>query len=61
MGLKARIWASMLEYGLQGGGTLEKKMKEKFPLCESIGQRPLRGRCPKVTKALDGQQYPCPT
>ena len=32
-----------------GGGTKkkEKKEKEKFLLCESIGHRPLRDRCPK--------------
>ena len=43
MSLEAGIWA------LKGGGT-EKKEKEeeeeKFLLCESIGHRPLRGRCP---------------
>ena len=40
-----------------GGGTEkkeekeEKKEEEKFPLCgEDIGQRPLRGRCPKREK-----------
>ena len=32
-----------LEVG--GGGTEE----EKIPLCESIGHRPLRGRCPAPT------------
>ena len=33
-----------------GGGTKEKKeeKEEKFALCESIGHRPLRGRCPKT-------------
>ena len=37
-----------LEVG--GGGTEEKKEeKEKIPLCESIGHRPLRGRCPAPT------------
>ena len=25
----------------------KEKEKEKFALCESIGHRPLRGRCPK--------------
>ena len=39
-----------LEVG--GGGTEEEEEeeeeeKEKIPLCESIGHRPLRGRCPK--------------
>ena len=36
-----------LEVG--GGGTEEEeeeKEEEKIPLCESIGHRPLRGRCP---------------
>ena len=39
-----------LEVG--GGGTEEKEEKEekeKIPLCESIGHRPLRGRCPAPT------------
>ena len=37
-----------LEVG--GGGTEEEKEeKEKIPLCESIGHRPLRGRCPAPT------------
>ena len=27
-------------------GEMEEK-EEKFPLCESIGHRPLQGRCPK--------------
>ena len=40
-----------LEVG--GGGTEEEekekeKEKEKIPLCDSIGHRPLRGRCPKT-------------
>ena len=47
MGLQAEIWA----WGLGGGGgTKEEKEKEeeKIPhMCESIGHRPLRGRCPK--------------
>ena len=35
-------------YELRGGWTEKKEEeKEKFPLCESIGHRPLRGRCPK--------------
>ena len=47
MGLEAEIWA----WRLRGGGTEEeeeeeKEKKEKIPLCESIGQRPLRGHCP---------------
>ena len=41
-----------LEVG--GGGTEEEEKeeveeKEKIPLCESIGHRPLRGRCPVPT------------
>ena len=41
-----------LEVG--GGGTEEKEeeeeeKEEKIPLCESIGHRPLRGRCPAPT------------
>ena len=44
LGLGTRIWASKL-----GGGRTEKEEeKEKIPhMCESIGHRPLRGRCPK--------------
>ena len=50
MSLEARIWAR--------GGTEKKKKKEKKEkkeekekvshMCESIGHRPLRGRCPKT-------------
>ena len=60
MGLEAGIWASRLGFGPRGwdlghkaesGGGTEKEEKEKeeekFALCESIGHRPLRGRCPK--------------
>ena len=37
-----------LEVG--GGGTKEEEEeKEKIPLCESIGHRPLRSRCPAPT------------
>ena len=32
--------------GLEVEGEYEKE-EEKTPLCESIGHRPLRGRCPK--------------
>ena len=46
MGLQAEIWARRLGEG----GTKEeekKKEEEKIPhMCESIGHRPLRGRCP---------------
>ena len=54
MGLEAEIWASRLG---GGGGTKEKKEEEeeeeeeKVPhMCESIGHRPLWGRCPKTGK-----------
>ena len=52
LGLEAGIWASRLRYGPGGwgeGGAEKKKEKEeeKIPhMCESIGHRPLRGRCP---------------
>ena len=36
-----------------GGGGTEEKEKEKIPLCESIGHRPLRGRCPKSRKKIN--------
>ena len=46
MGLEAEIWASRLG---EGGAEEEKEKKEeKIPhMCESIGHRPLWGRCPK--------------
>ena len=46
LGLETGIWASRL--GFEGGGTEEEEEeKEKIPhMCESIGHRPLRGRCP---------------
>ena len=50
MGLEAGVLA--LRLGFEGGMTEEKKEekkeeKEKIPhMCESIGQRPLQGRCP---------------
>ena len=70
LGLEVRIWTLRLGFephnwdmSFEGGGrTEEKKEEEKFLLCESIGHRPLRGRCPKkktvtiVAKALDGQR-----
>ena len=44
MGLKAEIWGWRL-----GEGGTKKEEKEKIPhLCESIGHRPLQGRCPKT-------------
>ena len=36
-----------LEVG--GGGAEEEEQKKKFPLYESIGHKPLRGRCPALT------------
>ena len=45
-----------LEAGGRGGTEKEKEKKEKkeeekIPhMCESIGHRPLRGRCPKTTR-----------
>ena len=55
MSLEAGFWALRLE--VRGGGLeeekekeKEKKEKEKVPLCESIGHRSLRGRCPKLKK-----------
>ena len=55
MGLEAGIWASRLRYrpgGWGEGGTekkeKEKEKEEKIPhMCESVGHRPLWGRCPK--------------
>ena len=53
LGLEARIWALRLRYGPRGwgrGGGAEKEKEkevEKIPhMCESIGHRPLRDRCP---------------
>ena len=41
-----------------GGGTKkkEKKEKEKFLLCESIGHWPLWGRCPKAEAEMQQRQ-----
>ena len=53
MGLETRIGAST------GGRTekkKEKERKEKFPLCESIGHRPLWGRCPKAEAEMQQRQ-----
>ena len=33
LSLEARIWTSRLGFGPQGGG-MEKKEKEKYPICE---------------------------
>ena len=47
MGLQAEIWAWML--GGRGGVEEKEEKEEKIPhMCESIGHRPLRGRCPKA-------------
>ena len=51
LGVETGIWASGL--GFEGGTEKKKKEKEeeKIPhMCESIGHRPLRGRCPKRKK-----------
>ena len=49
MGLKTEIWA----WRLGGGGGKKEEDEEKIPhMCESIGHRPLRGRCPKSVKKL---------
>ena len=46
MGAQAEIWAWRLGEG--GAEEKEEEEKEKTPhMCESIGHRPLRGRCPK--------------
>ena len=44
MGFKAEIWAWRL-----GGGVWRRSRRRRirnFPICESIGHRPLQGRCP---------------
>ena len=60
MGLKTGIWASRLEFWPRDwdlrGETYEKEKeeKEKIPhTCESIGNRTLRGRCPKGKRKKD--------
>ena len=46
-----------LEAGGRGGTEEEKKKEEKIPhMCESIGHRPLRGRCPKKKKREKEEQ-----
>ena len=60
MGFKAEIWAWRW-----GGGVMEKEEdkekgeEEKIPLCESIGHRLLRGRCPK--NSLPGAHFSKPS
>ena len=52
MGLQAEIWAWRL--GGRGGAEEKKEEKEKTPhMCESIGHRPLRDRCPKGDQLSD--------
>ena len=57
LGLETGIWASRL--GFEGGGTEEEEEgeeeeKEKIPhMCESIGHRPLQGRCPAPSLKRD--------
>ena len=55
MGLQAEIWAWRLgEGGAEEEEKKKKKEKEKTPhMCESIGHRPLLGRCPKRTQKDD--------
>ena len=54
LGLGPRGWVWSLEAG--GGTEMEEKKEEKKEeekishMCESIGYRPLRGRCPKKGK-----------
>ena len=59
LGLKDRIWTLRLVFGPQSNiwvrGGMEKEKKEKKEekishMCESIGHRPLRCRCPKRKK-----------
>ena len=37
----------------------EKKKEEKFPLCESIGHRPLQGHCPKGRNGRMARRKEC--
>ena len=46
MGFEAEIWAWRWGEG-EEEEEKEEKEDEKIPLCESIGHRPLQGRCPK--------------
>ena len=44
----SRFWASRLDLRLEGVDGEEGGGEGKIsPMCESIGHRPLRGRCPK--------------
>ena len=49
LGLEAQIWA--LRLGFEGGMEEEKEEEEEekiLHMCESIGHRDLRGRCPET-------------
>ena len=47
LGLEAGIWALRLGFESGRGGT-DGEGGKIFPICESIGHRPLWGRCPKT-------------
>ena len=48
MSLQAEIWAWKLGGGGRGAEEEKEEKEEKIPhMCESIGHRPLRSRCPK--------------
>ena len=54
MSLEGGIWV------LRPGGVTwkgEKEEEEKFPMCESIGHRPLRGRCPKSANGCESVKH----
>ena len=57
MSVEAGIWASRLGLSLERGGMYgeggeEGEEGEISPMCESIGHRPLQGRCPKTSSSL---------
>ena len=57
MSFKARFWASRLDLKLEGVDGGEEGGEGKIsPMCESIGHRPLRGRCPKRDKEKDEER-----
>jgi len=66
LGLQVGIWATRQELGLgfksKGGRTEkkeEKEKEEKIPhICESIGHRPLRCRCPKANYLFVSVSHP---
>ena len=47
LSLEARFWVSRLNLRFGGGDGGEEGGGKISPMCESIGHRPLRGRCPK--------------